>query len=215
MQKDLGNYRKSYEKSELLEDAISKDPIEQFKNWFNDTEKSKLIEEPNAMTLSTISPDGYPKNRIVLLKHFSIEGLVFYTNYTSEKGKAIEVNPKVGLSFFWPQLERQVIVKGTAERVDSTTSNTYFDSRPLGSRFGALASDQSSVISSRKELEDELKRIEKEYAEKEPKRPIHWGGYLVQPISFEFWQGRQNRLHDRIRYSRRDDGQWIIERLAP
>lgn len=215
MQKDLGNYRKSYEKSELVENTISQDPMLFFRQWFDETEASQSIEEPNAMTISTIGLDGYPKNRVVLLKQVTSEGFIFYTNYNSEKGNAITENPSVCLSFFWPSLERQIIIKGKAEKTSNEISDTYFKSRPKGSQIGALASDQSKVIASRKVLDDALERLTSEYAEKELKRPEFWGGYIVKPTSIEFWQGRPNRLHDRIRYSQSSESNWKIERLAP
>jgi len=214
MQNDLGNYRKSYEKSALMEDSISDNPIQLFQKWFYEVEAAKGVEEPNAMTVSTIGLDGFPKNRVVLLKKYTHEGFIFYTNYTSEKGKAITANPNVCLSFFWPNMERQVIIKGKAEKISANLSDGYFESRPKGSRLGALVSDQSAVVESRKVLEDQLKVLEKEYDGKEVARPDFWGGYIVKPVSVEFWQGRPNRLHDRIRYSL-IAVDWKMERLAP
>lgn len=215
MQKDLGNYRKSYEKSALMEDNISNSPMPLFQTWFNEVEKSEDIEEPNAMTISTIGADGYPKSRVVLLKKYTEEGYVFYTNYDSEKGKAIAKNSNVCISFFWPNLERQVIIKGKAEKIAPILSDLYFESRPKGSKLGALVSDQSQVIPSRDVLEEKLKELENEYKDKEVHRPANWGGYIVKPVSIEFWQGRANRLHDRIRYSIQNGLDWKIERLAP
>ncbi|MDC6389964.1 pyridoxamine 5'-phosphate oxidase [Maribacter sp. PR1] len=215
MQKDLGNYRKSYEKSELMEDSISDNPMQLFKTWFHEVENSEGVDEPNAMTVSTIGLDGYPKNRVVLLKRYTHEGFVFYTNYNSEKGKAISKNPQLCISFFWPNMERQVIIKGKAEKIAENLSDGYFESRPKGSQLGALVSNQSSVISSRQVLEEELSQLEEEYKNKEVPRPEHWGGYLVKPESIEFWQGRPNRLHDRIRYSLKKNWNWKMERLAP
>ena len=215
MQKDLGNYRKSYEKSELMEDSISDNPMQLFKTWFHEVENSEGVDEPNAMTVSTIGLDGYPKNRVVLLKRYTHEGFVFYTNYNSEKGKAISKNPQLCISFFWPNMERQVIIKGKAEKIAENLSDGYFESRPKGSQLGALVSNQSSVISSRQVLEEELSQLEEEYKNKEVPRPAHWGGYLVKPESIEFWQGRPNRLHDRIRYSLKKNWNWKMERLAP
>lgn len=215
MQKDLGNYRKSYEKSALTEDAISDNPMQLFQKWFYEVEASGGMDEPNAMTISTIGLDGFPKNRVVLLKKYTHEGFICYTNYNSEKGRAIAENPKVCLSFFWPNMERQVIVKGEAEKIAENLSDGYFESRPQGSKLGALVSEQSSVIASRDILEDKLKALEKEYEGKEVERPSHWGGYLIRPVSLEFWQGRPNRLHDRIRYELQGDLKWKIDRLAP
>ncbi|CAM3317591.1 pyridoxamine 5'-phosphate oxidase [Zobellia roscoffensis] len=215
MQKDLGDYRKSYEKSALLEGAISDNPMELFQKWFYETEASDGVEEPNAMTVSTIGLDGFPKSRVVLLKKFTHEGFIFYTNYHSEKGRAIAANPNVCVSFFWPNLERQIIIKGKAEKIAENLSDGYFESRPDGSKLGAIVSEQSSVIFSREVLEDKLKSLEKEFENKEILRPKNWGGYIVKPQSIEFWQGRPNRLHDRIRYSLIDNLDWKMERLAP
>ncbi|NAS12087.1 pyridoxamine 5'-phosphate oxidase [Poritiphilus flavus] len=215
MQKDLGNYRKSYEKSSLSEATVSDNPMELFQKWFYEAEAAGTADEPNAMTLSTIGLDGYPKSRVVLLKKYTYEGFIFYTNYESEKGKAIAQHPNVCLSFFWPGLERQVIIKGTAEKVAANLSDGYFESRPEGSKLGALVSRQSSVIPSREYLEEQLKALEVEYAGKEIPRPEDWGGYLVRPVSMEFWQGRPNRLHDRIRFELQQDFHWKVERLAP
>ena len=215
MQKDLSEYRKSYEKSALMEDSISDNPLQLFQKWFYEVEKSDGLDEPNAMTVSTIGLDGFPKSRVVLLKKYTHEGFIFYSNYNSEKGEAIAKNPNVCISFFWPNLERQVIIKGTAEKLAENLSDGYFESRPDGSKLGALVSDQSSVIPSRAVLEEKLQQLEKEYKDKEIERPEHWGGYLVKPVSMEFWQGRPNRLHDRIRYSQTIDFDWKMERLAP
>lgn len=214
MQKDLGNYRKSYEKSALMEGSISDNPMELFQKWFYEVETSEGVNEPNAMTVSTIGLDGFPKNRVVLLKKYTHEGFIFYTNYESEKGKAIAENPNVCISFFWPNLERQIIIKGKAEKIADNLSDGYFESRPDGSKLGAIVSDQSSVIPSREILEEKLVTLEKEYEGKEIERPDWWGGYIVKPVSMEFWQGRPNRLHDRIRYSL-EDIDWKTERLAP
>ncbi len=215
MQKDLGSYRKSYEKSELLEDSIPDNPMQLFQTWFYEVEQADGLDEPNAMTVSTLGLDGFPKNRVVLLKKYNHEGFIFYTNYNSEKGKAIDANPKLCLSFFWPNLERQIIIKGSAEKIALNLSDGYFESRPDGSKLGAIVSDQSSVISSRDILEEKLEALESEYKGKEIKRPDHWGGYIVKPVSIEFWQGRPNRLHDRMRYTLQKDFDWKIERLAP
>tara|TARA_R110000782_G_scaffold176987_2_gene267922 strand:- start:95 stop:745 length:651 start_codon:yes stop_codon:yes gene_type:complete len=215
MQKDLSGYRKSYEKSALMEDSISDNPLQLFQTWFYEVEKSDSVDEPNAMTVSTVGLDGFPKSRVVLLKKYTYEGFIFYTNYNSEKGLAIANNPKICISFFWPNLERQIIIKGTAEKLAKNLSDGYFESRPVGSKLGALVSDQSTVIESRTILEAKLSQLEKEYSGKEIERPEHWGGYLVRPVSIEFWQGRPNRLHDRIRYTLTDDFDWRMERLAP
>lgn len=215
MQKDLGNYRKSYERSALMEDSISSNPMELFQKWFYEVEESDATVEANAMTLGTIGLDGFPKNRVVLLKKYTHEGFIFYTNYQSEKGLAIAKNPKVCLSFFWSIMERQVIIKGVTEKIAENLSDGYFESRPEESKLGAIASNQSSVISSRDVLEDRVIQLKKEFSNKPIERPVYWGGFLVKPISIEFWQGRPNRLHDRIRYSLQNDLDWKIERLAP
>ena len=211
---DLGNYRKSYEKSELLESTVDENPMMQFQKWFYEVEEFGGVDEVNAMTVSSIGLDGFPKARVVLLKQYSEEGFVFYTNYNSEKGKAILANPHICLSFFFFSIERQVIIKGIARKVESQVSDNYFQSRPVGSQLGAMVSPQSQVIDSREFLEKNLKDLEQEFEGKGIPRPEHWGGILVEPVSIEFWQGRANRLHDRIRYTL-NDFDWKIERLAP
>ena len=213
--KDLSNYRKSYEKSELLESNIPEDPINLFNRWFHEVEDFGGNEEVNAMTVSTIGLDGFPKSRVVLLKKFNEEGFIFYTNYNSEKGKAINENPNVCLSFFWHSLERQVIIKGIAEKVSEIESDNYFASRPNGSKLGAIVSNQSQIIDSHAVLVNDLKKLEENFEGKEIPRPDFWGGFLIRPIEVEFWQGRPNRLHDRIRYSLQEDFNWSIVRLAP
>lgn len=215
MHRDLGNNRKSYNKSALTEQAISDNPMELFQKWYYEVEAADGLDETNAMSVSTLGLDGYPKSRMVLLKKYTFEGFIFYSNYQSEKGKAIEADPRVCLSFFWSNLERQIIIKGKAEKIAQNLSDGYFESRPEGSKLGAIVSDQSSVIESREVLEIELKKLEEKYKGKEIERPDYWGGYLVRPVSIEFWQGRDNRLHDRIRYSLQADYDWKIERLAP
>ena len=211
---DLSNYRRSYEKSELLESNIPDDPINLFHRWFHEVEDFGSDEEVNAMTVSTIGLDGYPKARVVLLKRYNEEGFIFYTNYNSEKGRAIAQNPNVCLSFFWHGAERQVIIKGIAEKTSEIISDNYFDSRPEGSKLGAIVSNQSEVIPSREFLEENLKELENTFENKSIPRPKHWGGYLVRPVEVEFWQGRANRLHDRIRYSVQEDYFWKKERLS-
>jgi pyridoxamine 5'-phosphate oxidase len=213
--KDLSNYRKSYEKSELLEDQIPEDPINLFHRWFYEAEDLNAADEVNAMTVATIGLDGFPKSRVVLLKKFNEEGFIFYTNYNSEKGKALISNPNCCLSFFWHSLERQVIIKGIAEKTTDLVSDNYFNSRPEGSKLGAIVSNQSDVIASRTILEVALKELEQVFDGKEIKRPSNWGGFLIKPVEVEFWQGRPNRLHDRIRYQLQDDFSWKTDRLSP
>ncbi|WP_338358015.1 pyridoxamine 5'-phosphate oxidase [Yeosuana marina] len=215
MNTDLGDYRKSYEKEELLESNISENPMELFQKWFYEVDTKFNQDETNAMTISTFGLDGYPKSRVVLLKRYTYEGFIFYTNYHSEKGKAIEKNPNVCLSFFWNSAERQIIIKGKAEKIAENLSDGYFESRPRGSQLGALASNQSQVIKNRQVLEDKLLSLEKELEGKDVERPAFWGGYIVKPIEIEFWQGRPNRLHDRIRFKLQPDYNWKIDRLSP
>ncbi len=215
MNKDLSDYRKSYEKKELLEANCPENPIELFQEWFLNADQTDTVDESNAMTLSTIGTDGFPKSRVVLMKKFTWEGFIFYTNYSSEKGKAMASNKNVCLSFFWPSLEQQIIIKGKAEKITENLSDGYFESRPDGSKLGAWASNQSSVVSSREELDQNLKTFENKYKNQEIHRPNHWGGFIVKPESIEFWQGRPNRMHDRIRYPLQKDFNWKIERLAP
>lgn len=212
---DLSHYRKSYEKSELLESMIPEDPINLFHRWFHEVKEFGGVDEVNAMTVATIGLDGFPKSRVVLLKKYDENGFVFYTNYNSEKGKAIQHNPNICLSFFWHSIERQVIIKGIAEKTAENISDNYFASRPDGSKLGAIVSNQSEVIPNRDFLENQLKALEKETEGKEILRPHNWGGFLVRPTEIEFWQGRPNRLHDRIRYALQDDFTWNINRLAP
>lgn len=211
---DLSDYRKSYIKGELIEENVPEDPMALFQKWFYQVHESSDT-ETNAMTVSTLGLDGFPKARVVLLKRFNEEGFVFYTNYESEKGKAIAANPHICLSFFWHAHERQIIIKGLAEKVAPNMSDGYFESRPEGSKLGALVSNQSEVIESREVLEKRLQALEEKFRGKEIPRPDFWGGFLVKPISIEFWQGRPNRLHDRIRYQLEDDFNWKIERLQP
>lgn len=215
MEKDLSNYRKSYEKGELLLKDTPENPLELFRTWFNEVDQHFPQDETNAMTVSTIGLDGYPKNRVVLLKKFTYEGFIFYTNYQSEKGKAIANNPNICLSFFWHGAERQIIIKGKSEKIAPNLSDGYFESRPKGSQLGALASNQSEVVESRDVLENKLKALELAYKDKEVERPEFWGGYIVKPISIEFWQGRPNRLHDRILYTLEENYDWVKKRLSP
>jgi pyridoxamine 5'-phosphate oxidase len=200
---------KSFDEKDLLANAF-----EQFEIWFDEAIKAEVL-EPNAMTLATISPNGFPAARIVLLKGIEANGLEFFTNYHSNKGHDLDHNNKVALVFFWPELQRQVRVVGTAQKMSDEKSDLYFNSRPLGSRIGAHASPQSKVISSRVLLEESVKKMEALFSEEPLLRPINWGGYVLNPISFEFWQGRSSRLHDRFIYTLQTDNNWKIERLAP
>lgn len=214
MEKKLENYRRSYEKHELRRKDLEENPLLQFQKWLLEAEEDPGIEEVNAMTLASIGLDGFPKSRVVLLKNYNEEGFVFFTNYDGEKGKAILKNPRVCLSFFWPSLERQIIIKGTAQKSLPEISDAYFRSRPFGSRLSAVVSKQSTSVPNRGFLEEKLKMLEEEYREKPLERPEFWGGFQVKPVSIEFWQGRKNRLHDRFLYRLQNEA-WKIERLAP
>ncbi|MDW8146230.1 MAG: pyridoxamine 5'-phosphate oxidase [Roseiflexaceae bacterium] len=209
----IADLRKEYTRHGLSESDIDPDPLVQFQRWFDQAVELGLI-EPNAMTLATATPDGRPSARMVLLKGVDNGGFVFFTNYESRKGVELTMNPWAALVFYWPELERQVRVEGRVERISPEESDAYFASRPNGSRIGAWASRQSSVIGSRAELEQRVAELERLYANREIPRPPFWGGFRVIPDAIEFWQGRPNRLHDRLRY-RRDAGRWIIERLSP
>mgnify|MGYP000131264369 FL=1 len=215
MEKDLGNYRKSYDKGSLLEQSINKDPFDLFQLWFNEVDMHFQETETNAMTLSTIGSDGFPKSRVVLLKKFNSFGFVFYTNYESEKAKALANTPQCCLSFHWESAERQVIIKGIADKIDPSESDAYFLSRPKGSQLGAWASKQSTVIENRAILDTQLQSLENEYKNKPLNRPEFWGGYIVKPVEIEFWQGRANRLHDRIRFKLSVNNSWDMDRLSP
>lgn len=210
---DLASIRKEYRLNSLDEKSIEPNPFRQFEIWFNAALNAQ-VNEPTAMTLATVSANSRPSTRIVLLKGFTDVGFTFFTNYQSSKGKDLADNPYCCLSFFWPELERQVRIEGVSERVSAQESNAYFQSRPRESRIGAWTSPQSSVIASRDILEERYKSLEKKFASADVPRPTQWGGYLVKPISIEFWQGRPSRLHDRIIYTW-VEGQWKISRLAP
>ncbi len=212
---DLSDHRKTYNKSELLETSIPDNPFDLFDIWFQDAEKDTEIIEANAMTIATIGLDGFPKSRVVLLKQYNKEGFIFFTNYNSEKGNALASNPNVCISFFWHSLERQVIIKGKARKVDTKISDDYFASRPKGSQLGAIVSNQSTEIDSRNVLEEKLVTLEHQYVNSEIKRPENWGGYIVEAHEIEFWQGRPNRLHDRICYKLSQNSVWTFNRLAP
>ena len=211
----LGNLRKSFVKFCLDSHNIANNPLQLFHTWFYEAKNTSSIDEANAMSLTTLGKDGYPRARVVLLKDFSDEGFVFFTNYKSEKGKSLLKYPKVGLSFYWPSLERQIIIKGLAKKLFSKKSDQYFQSRPRGSQLGAHVSPQSEVIPDRKFLEDAQTSLEKKFKNSEIPRPPHWGGVLVSPHEIEFWQGRPNRLHDRISCYLVNGVDWKVKRLAP
>ncbi|HTQ64456.1 MAG TPA: pyridoxamine 5'-phosphate oxidase [Puia sp.] len=210
----IAGIRKEYKKESLSENEIETDAFDQFHKWWKEVLDSK-IEEANAMTLATASNDGIPSARIVLLKGVDKKGFIFFTNYNSFKGQQLLENPRACLVFFWKELERQVRITGLVEKLSHKESDDYFDSRPEGSRIAAIISPQSQVIESRKWLEENKKKLKQELLNKKIERPKHWGGYRVKPIDIEFWQGRPNRLHDRIHYTLQENGNWSIERLAP
>jgi pyridoxamine 5'-phosphate oxidase len=212
--KQIAGIRKEYKLEMLSEKGISQDPFQQFHKWLDEALRSE-IDEANAMTLATASGDGVPSARIVLLKGFDEKGFVFFTNYESYKGMQLLENPRACLVFFWKELQRQIRITGLVEKTSAQASDEYFNSRPEGSRIGAIASPQSRVITDRKWLEETEENTQSQFAGKEIKRPAYWGGYRVKPVTIEFWQGRPNRLHDRIQYSLQEDASWKIERLAP
>lgn len=214
MTTDLATLRRNYALQSLHETDVLPDPFAQFARWFEEAAKSQLP-EPNAMTLATASPDGRPSARTVLLKGFDIQGFVFYTNYESRKGRDLAVNPQAALLFTWLELERQIRIEGTVEKISAEESLAYFQSRPLGNQIGAWASPQSQVISDRGILENRSAQLQAEYAGADAlPLPPFWGGYRLRPDCLEFWQGRESRLHDRICYNL-ENGQWNIQRLAP
>lgn len=213
MNRDIAGIRKDYILEKLNETDAAANAVDQFTRWWNEAMQSDII-ELNAMTLATASTSGVPSARIVLLKGYDERGFVFFTNYTSHKGHELEANPHAALVFFWKELERQVRIEGAIEKVSGEESDTYFYSRPANSRIGAWASPQSEIIGSRDLLEENVKIFTEKFGENIP-RPAHWGGYRVIPQIIEFWQGRSNRLHDRLQYSMLQNGDWKIERLAP
>jgi pyridoxamine 5'-phosphate oxidase len=208
----IADLRRDYTQTGLEQGDPS--PFKQFELWFNQAVAADLL-EPNAMTLATVTSEGKPDARIVLLKGFDARGFVFYTNFRSQKGQELAANPHAALVFLWGDLERQVRVVGSVEKATDIEADTYFQSRPLGSRLGAWASTQSEVIPSREFLETRMAMLETEYQGREIPRPDHWGGFRVVPTEMEFWQGRPSRLHDRLRYRLQEKGAWMIDRLAP
>lgn len=213
MNKNIADIRKDYSLHSLDEHDVATNAIEQFVRWWNEAVSSEVA-EVNAMTLATATKEGKPSARIVLLKDFNENGFVFFTNYESNKGKILAENPYAALTFFWKEIERQVRIEGTVEKVDAAESDAYFFSRPEGSRIGAWASPQSSVIENRTVLEKNVAFYTNEF-KNSITRPPHWGGYRVIPLKIEFWQGRRSRLHDRILYTKTAEGSWKAERLAP
>jgi pyridoxamine 5'-phosphate oxidase len=212
--KSIADIRKDYRMRSLSEGDVAPNAMTQFETWWNEAVTSE-ISEPNAMTLATASADGVPSARIVLLKGFDERGFVFYTNYSSFKGEQIAENPRACLVFFWKELERQVRIMGVVEKISAQESDEYFDSRPEGSRISGMISPQSSVIKNREWLEEKVNSATLQLTGKHIPRPDYWGGYRVKPAIIEFWQGRSNRLHDRLQYSLTENGEWKIERLAP
>lgn len=209
----LHSIRSEYKYAELTEISIVKNPFKQFENWMNEALYAK-VNEPTAMSVATIGTEGFPESRIVLLKDYDDSGFTFFTNYTSNKGISISKNPAVGIHFFWPELERQIRILGFAEKTSVGISDRYFYSRPVLSQIAAIASTQSSKIPSREFLNNQFEIIQEKASDQTIKRPENWGGYLVKPVKFEFWQGRESRLHDRILFEKENDI-WLISRLAP
>ncbi len=212
--KNIADIRRDYRLHTLIETAVEADAVMQFGKWWDDALNSD-IDEVNAVTLATATLEGKPSARIVLLKGYDQNGFVFYSNYTSNKGHELAHNPQACMVFFWKELERQVRIEGIVEKVNGEESDQYFASRPEGSRIGAWASPQSMVIEKRELIEENVLKFQKQFADQNIPRPGHWGGYRLKPISIEFWQGRSNRLHDRLQYTLQEDATWKIERLAP
>ena len=209
----IADLREDYTLEELTESEVDSSPFVQFQRWFDQAVEAQLP-EPNAMTVATATKDGIPSARIVLLKGFDDRGFVFYTNYNSHKAQELIDNPHAALVFLWTELERQIRIVGSVEKIAAEESDAYFYSRPIGSRLGAWASEQSQVISSRDVLEQRLEDLKAEYENQDIPRPPHWGGFRVKPIAIEFWQGRSSRLHDRLRYQLQN-GKWMLDRLSP
>ncbi|MCO5239734.1 MAG: pyridoxamine 5'-phosphate oxidase [Chitinophagaceae bacterium] len=214
MNSEIANIRHQYAKQVLLESGAETDPMRQFGKWWQEAVHAE-IDEVNAMTLATASPDGTPSARIVLLKDFSEKGFTFFTNYESYKAQQIERNPKACLVFFWKELERQIRITGSVQRAEASESNSYFNIRPEDSRIGVYTSPQSRVITSRSWIDEQFEKNKELLSGKTIQRPDYWGGYIVHPVVMEFWQGRPSRLHDRLRYTLQDNNTWKRERLAP
>lgn len=210
---DIKNLRLNYKKSTIDFKNLAKNPIQYFMNWFEDALKVNK-QEANACVLSSVSSDNCPSSRVVLLKEVTENGFTFFTNYKSSKAKDIDANPNVALNFYWPELERQVRIVGIAKKITINDSDTYFKSRPRESQMGAWLSDQSKVIGLDYNFMETLNSLESKFKDKEVERPLHWGGYCIEPIKVEFWQGRPSRLHDRLEY-KIEGGKWIYKRLAP
>jgi pyridoxamine 5'-phosphate oxidase len=212
---DIEELRKEYTLAGLYRRDLSPDPFEQFRLWFEESVRTAGDREPNAMTLATASRGGVPSARIVLLKGFDARGLMFFTNYDSRKALQLAENPCAALNFHWPWLERQIQIEGVVQKVSREISEAYFAKRPIGSRLGAIVSKQSAVVESREILEERLSALKTKYQDSDPPLPEFWGGYLLVPQRFEFWQGRENRLHDRFLYTQTGSESWQIDRLAP
>ena len=209
----IADLREDYTLEELSESEVDSSPFVQFQHWFDQAVEAQLP-EPNAMTIATATKDGIPSARIVLLKGFDDRGFVFYTNYNSHKAQELIDNPHAALVFLWTELERQIRIVGSVEKISAEESDTYFYSRPIGSRLGAWASEQSQVIVNRSVLEQRLEDLKAQYENQNIPRPSHWGGFRVKPVGIEFWQGRSSRLHDRLRYQLQN-GEWMLDRLSP
>ncbi|MDZ4698805.1 MAG: pyridoxamine 5'-phosphate oxidase [Rhodothermales bacterium] len=213
-ERTIADLREEYRRESITEGDVARNPIAQFRHWFQEALDAALP-EPNAMVLSTVSPGGHPSARVLLLKGFEEEGFVFFTNYASRKGAELAGNAHAAMTFLWLALERQVRIEGSITRTSAEASDAYFASRPRGSQLGAWASPQSEVVSGREALEADYRNMEARFAGQTIPRPAHWGGYLLSPHTVEFWQGRPSRLHDRIQYRTDPAGDWLIERLAP